>query len=458
MENIVTIISSDLVFFPWKPEYIKPDEFTLSGSIFKYNNKNYIMTSRFGTVGNKEILVFHYLLKGKTQLLYVNKCYVVYQNMEFNISILATVDCEFFNINMSMLLLKNNKLEKIEINDALEINEKIFEINERIMYSECTSETKCKVINLIVILNKYKLIENDVKYIGKHIDGNYFHVFDVADKQISFFSPIINKKNKMIIGFTLSSIENNLKIVMPIQTIVNMIKLLIENKNLKLYTFPIPLTIDKNNEIVSSECSVLTHKTSLCLPANLHIKKINDFEVKNIKNTIMIFDEKYFDYIPLEIFINSNFSAGNVLTVSFVELPQLNVNVVPVHVCTTTQKSFKPSGCIEYYNFMGIYITLITEEFINLLKNTNVTVKNKNINDYMNGETKIIVNEVVIVDCDNSELQKKYNLPILKENGIVEFPVIKKINKIAINGLTEISKIVPLTVSVIETDEYIMKL
>jgi hypothetical protein len=76
----------------------------------------------------------------------------------------------------------------------------------------------------------------------------------------------------------------------------------------------------------------------------------------------------------------------------------------------------------------------------------------------MNGRTKIIKNEIVVVDCDNSELQKKYNLPVLKENGTVEFKIIKKINSIAINGLTEISRIVPSTVSAIETDGYIMKL
>jgi hypothetical protein len=457
LSQIVVVYGYNHKDFPWRTT-IERNIYHTSGLIISCGEKKYLLTRRNGLAGCNNI-VMHYSHFNDNETVFRNNLSIIFQSMEYNIMILGTVGKNELDLSASEIV--TGTLDNKSICDSYDIlNKKISVPTTRSRYYTAILDTNLEKetlhMNVDVYVAKFrKGFIHDKTYLPK----NYMYKFQILQRNNAeifgiYGAAVFNKKLELIGIITETS--KNMAFVLPTKMLQKIVTDFIGNlENTKKYMGPRALPFDYK---VSKKIGVKImniHEThdKKNIKENDIICSINGKEIIII-DTIdkkmsfaALYENSYQTEIPLDIYLRLNLKQ-DVLTKMTIkrldkihEVEILNVPSLLSPFAYTAQPYYFPGDLLPYMNANGVIVVELTHELIHIIHSQNIKIKNNILEMYFQDKLVDFNKYFIIIDCLNTDLTKKYDLPqwnINDKKYTIYCPTVKKINQKNISSLDDI--------------------
>lgn len=379
-----------------------------TGIIIAWEGKKYIVTIREYLVSCNYIVMYRYAEDGTVVK---NNLQICFQSLEYNILILGTEEPLDLSID-----LKSTKL---------------IAPTKRSGYQA----------TLVKMRESYYIDTYDVKFVKStiynksYLPDKYMYKFMITGCKDLFGScgaPILNKK-RVLIGMILKSDDGKL-LVLPtkaIQRVVDDFVSFIHRPLSYESLLKLPITLQTKK----SKVRLLEQKASLI--------SVDHNDISVVDDIIMIYDKDYNQQIPLDIYLNLSLKQDNaIILVIEKKKVQTELSLFPVpysfpYFPLSKQARFDPCQTIPYINLRGIIIVEMTHEVRDIMMRNKKTIKN-HIMENLGEETSP---HLLIIDCLDTNLRKKYKLPNLipGKKQILKCPVILTVNERIATTLSDVN-------------------
>lgn len=442
--QLVVIYGYNANDFPWKENYNRSIYHT-SGLIFNYQGKKYIVSTRTKIISCKNIVMYHSYYTDNDSVIMRNNLQILFQSIEFNIIILGSVDHTEFDVSTSEIISgnynPNNVLKSYNItNNSYQIPTKRSHYYTVRTDMDLESET----INYTIHVYDIKFIKS-VIFDKTFLPENYMYHFMIKNDEQNLVgicgAVVFNKKNQLI-GLVSRTQQENL-FILPTKTLTKIIFEFINNLNTHdkyngLLSLPFSYYISKKNMVkIALDCDILTNNDHKQLKKNDTLISINNNNLVVENDRILIFDDDYKEKIPLDIYLKLNIIKNSPIPLSLsrrkkiIDIITFGLTKDIPDIPLTTISFFFPKFPISFLKVGNLIVVQLTHELLDITIANKIIIKNKIIDTYMESSTINSFNHIIIIDCLDSILAKKYNLPQLNmnlKNQILNCPSIETIN------------------------------
>lgn len=390
--------------------------------IITYHDKKYVMTTREKIISCANICMY-YAISRESEYIMRNDMYILFQQIELNLVILATVGENSFVEDKSILvsgeIFPKDKTTEFYLDEFYKIPTKkstysIISLNfnlESMFDAEST-------IDFHIYDAKYeKSIIFDKIYVPEMY--NYLFKFDKKpDNSLhGICGSVILDSNNNLVGIVSRIIESKIYILpkriiyLAFDRFTNFLE---NNIYLGFLFIPFRFIISGENVMIDGDCIVNTvSNPHFILKNNDKLLSINDKELVIKNDNVMIFDDCLKDLVTVEIYLKLNTEPDSPINLAF-----FRKNIYSTIDCIgskfempflTDQPYFKPSCPIPYVNFNGIIFVKLTHELYDLMIQNRIIIQNEMVSDLISGA--LDKNVIIILDCLNKPLVKKYRLP-----------------------------------------------
>ncbi len=425
-----------------------------TGIIVNYNGKKYVITTRQKIISCKTIAMYHSYFRGNEPVLR-NSLYVIFQSIEYNIIILASENkteldlstseiisghyvpaaiCPSYDMTNDLYVLPTKRSQYHTAKMGMDLR------SPEIRY--CVDILNLKYISSFIFRESY--VPNDLMY--KFILKNN----DNKSKLVGIYGSIVfNKKNQMV-GM-ISRLKDNELHILPKFAIMKIFSDFIRyhdipNQYRGLVHLPFTYFITNSKKIKISFATINTESSAIQIEKNDELITINGSDINIIDNDACVYDVIQKENIPIDVFIKLHYDA---ITPIKLQIRRQNIlyNVdfygitenKPLEL--TNRSYFYPLNSIPYVNFNGIIMVQLTHELLDVCEFNKIYIKNCVIDKCIgnNYDCDANFNAIIIFDCLNNEIVKKYNLPKILQNKEQEIccPVVTKINGDPVTYLSE---------------------
>lgn len=433
------IIASKQSPIPWNKKMDSSQSHKVGCVIIEYSYKKYVLSVRADLIYYQEFYLFYSV---ENQVIYRNKLYILFQSIESQIVILASVGYQYLNINESELVCQlssskhvNNKIQFITIPSKFFMparNRTYLTRNANILSSDAHvkyTHTNCHVTYLKSYVETRTYLPPTFFLVFKskssiHLRGDF--VWDNSN---------VNDSIQLCVGLIVAIDQNNL-IVLPMKQINKVLMTFVNStnsvadriKNLNPICDNLTFTIVKN-QVMNSE--------------NEQVISIDNNKISVKKQQILIYDHDYGKKIPLDIYTRENFNPDQEINICVKKVNSEKIfhkvfflkKYIKKSLPLTDQPDFNPAVSVPYFNLHGFIIVRLTHELLDILFSRNIQPNLYVVNDILNNKPAAYDNTFIIIDCLNSKLMKKLGLT---RNNFV----LLEINDNKINNLDSISEYV----------------
>jgi hypothetical protein len=477
--QIVVIYGYNSNDFCWRQNDNKSIYHT-SGLIISHNKKKYIITTRTKLIGCKNIVMYHCYFHGSEPIMR-NNLQILFQSIEYNIIVLVSENHNVFDLSASEII-SGNYDPKI-ICPSYNIINNIFVVPTKKSHYYTVRmdlDLESDTINYRVHIYDAKFVKS-VIYDKTFVPENYLYDFILQNNESDQFqnneseqfqnnnqqnmkcsdlvgicgAVIFNKKYQLV-GIVSKS-ENKHLYVLPKKALSKIIGDFLEyldKPNGYYGSLSLPFTYDmsKNNTnlIIASTCSVNTPSGKKLLKINDELISINDNQVIIKNGNILVFDSQYKENIPMDIYLKINITKD--IPIKLVILRRkifMNINVYGSNVknqvlLLTNQSHFHPICSIPYIKISNIIVVQLTHELLDITMTNKIIIKNDIIDAFLENTLDKIDNKLLIIDCLDSVLTKKYGFPRIfpNENQTLICPIVTMVNGKNVSVLEDLENII----------------
>lgn len=416
--------------FPWR-SIDNREVYHTNCIIITYHDKKYVLTTRDKLLSCKNIYMY-YAFSADEDIIMKNDMYVLFQSIELNLIILATIGEKFFDESKSQLI-AGNDFSKRKGTEYILNNIFHKPTTRSLNHIICLDLNMSKGSN--IDLNIYDVkFERSIVYDETYLPNNYLYQFQFTKKPSNdahgICGSIVINKNSEIIG-TVSRIKDQIY-VLPKKVIYRMFHNFINSEYCDLLSLPFTYSVVNDKIVIDNEYSIDTITGNSCLKENDQLLSIDNKELMIKNDDAIIFDDDFDEFLPLDIYLKLNLQKGISIPLKLLrkkhflqldcygtKIPQLILTNVPTYL---------PEFSIPFVNLNGIIFVQLTHELIHITLQNNIRLENELINKLKIGELES--SYVIIIDCLNLNLAKKYHLPQLKRKSKLECPFITRIGDI----------------------------
>lgn len=487
--QLVAIYGYHCNVFPWKDSTNRKVYHTTGLIVGHAGGRKYVITTRSSIVCCKNIVMYHSYFRN-TEPVMRNDLEILFQSIEQNIIILGTKKCYELDLNQSEIIRGEYDAKNIcPFHNLCENNSKYLIPTKRSQYYTFIMDMD---LNSDTI--KYCAHIYDVKYLESfvhdktYLPENYMYKYilknDDAKSEAAIKSPkldlhgingsVIFNKKRGLIGMITKTV-NDFFFVLPKKTLVKIFNGFIDNLDHPLdyqglLSLPIQYTITNNFALIVSDSTIDTTSGPVTLKANDKIVSLDENNIiinnavnNTINNTInaldtdqdeaMIFDKDYGGNIPLSFYLKYNLDKKTPIKLGIIRRKKLMHFMVCGSICPsndlplTNQPFFFPDNFIPYVKLGPLIIVQLTHELLDIAACHAIFIKNNVLDDYLDGLRDDMKNVLIIIDCFDNVLSKKYSLPQLKiidnSKQILNCPVVTAINNnVVVTNLSNLRDII----------------
>ena len=401
--QLVVLYGHNKKDFPWK-DCEDHGEISVNGLIVKINDKQYVISVRSELIGCENIFMFHCYFIAPNIIL-CNDVHIIFQSADYNIVILGTKHCDHLDLSMSKIIFGQIKGDYIcPFYNILSDNKYTIPIT---FTNYKTAKLSTKIINNVThfYVNLFAVKSDGPETFNvTFADSTYMYKFIQKGKSVipnNLNGCVIYNDNYKMVGMVTGSFDKEFY-VLPLKTLQK-VAILFSNFVEKPNTFlgsPV-LFMKENNFVVMTPEGPYKFKNMDGLIA------VNENNITIINDKLHIFDPDFRDAIRLEIFIFQNFpirltfKRGNKLqTIDVIGWKKEHI-VIPV----SDMPFFYPKQVIPHVNIRGIIVAQLTNELFSLVTDFDKLIEDENIDGGM----------LMIIDCLDNDVAKKYKLPRIKK-------------------------------------------
>ena len=423
----------------------KDEIFQQSCAIIEHNGNKYVCSTRSSIIRCKKII----LIYGTDSNIYQNELCVIFQSIETNIVILGTIGHPKLKLELSTVIKKNkdniSTVSFPEIN-PITITDKF--TNPRAKKNYYGGMVDIDIENDIYNQNIYKFV-----YIKSNITDHVYlpsiwvYEFELAKKNKSDLSglcgSLISTPKKKIIGIVTSASLNTC-IVLPTRHLYKIVSMCFDQSDFcRSLRLPIGCSIKKNKKK-----SDLVVDWSLIpeIKSRDKIISVDNKEISVDQSGALIYDEKYKEYIPLDIYLRLNLNPYSMMNIAL-KRNKKNISYdlrdpIEDHMLKLTdQADFVPTDLIPFYNLKGLIIVQFTHELIDIFAFNKIKLNNRIVDKFMDSVDDKRIDKLFVV----SDISKKKKIQI-KLHKSIEYDTLDCFELCTINGtgVSILSDIKPL--------------
>lgn len=445
-------------YFSWQDNTDRTVYHT-TGLIFEIENNYYVLTTRSHLISCKNIIMYHRYLRDN-EIILRNDLRILFQSIEYNIIILVSENKNSFDPLESEII--SGDYDKLAICPSY-----IFPTDSQGVPTKRSKYSAIKTnMDLTSDTLKYEIDSLNVKYLLPFMESETFlpavflykyRIDDTSDMLGIIGSVIVNKKNQLI-GIVSKSISNNL-FVLPTILLSKIVFDFANNlSNPDAYeglcSLNICFDINNQSKIEISENNIVKKENdTFILKKNDIINKIDGKNPYINNDIVLVYDSKLGENIPIDIYFQLNSANGKEISLEIDRFGTIiNLNIVGSinrkELSLTNIPYFNPDLPIPFINLGGIIIVEFTHELLDIMFSNKIYISNKLIDNFiheglLDNELEQINNMLLIIDCLDNNLAKKYNLPQLKSNNSHNVvPFVTKINDYSVSSLCDIENII----------------
>ena len=401
-----------------------------SGLIICCSGKKYIMTTRTRLISCKNIVMYHCYFRG-TEPVMRNNLRILFQSIDYNIIILGTIGTNELDLTKSEIISSDCEQKYICPFNDIDKNDFIIPTKKSNYYTiRMDMDLDSDTINFPVHIYAVKYIQ-PIIYDKTFVPRNYIYNFIIKNNNcdlVGICGAIIFNKKHQLIGMISRTEKKNL-FVLPTKVLVKIVKDFSQNLDEPdKYTGPLILPfnykLSKNNDvIIASDCLVETTNgdTKILKKYDKLISINGNYIFVRDKNAV-VFDDHYKENVPLDIYIKLNISNHTLINLVLTR-KKIFMNVIlhgirardPI-ISLTNQPYFYPSTSIPYKMIGSLIIVELTHELFDITMLNKIILKNNTIDDFFENSLDKIDKRLIIIDCLDSQMTKKYNLPQILTN------------------------------------------
>ncbi|MEM3062207.1 MAG: hypothetical protein QW303_01485 [Nitrososphaerota archaeon] len=449
LSDVVVIHGHHPNVYAWRnaeDDYIYPT----SGLIVECCGNRYVVTTRSKIIDCDDIIMFHNYFN-KEATITKQKLHILFQSIEYDLVVLGTRCMMKLDFGASKLI--NGKY----------IPDKKFGYNimENDLFIVPTRKSKYRIIKMKMDQKNrhYKVDICNAKFVGsiiyneKYTPDDYIYMFEVPDmnKLNGFCGSIVtNSKNKLV-GLVLGVKEKRLY-VKPTKTIrkalSDFVKFLDrQDKYCGIVDLPFRFGIAKKSEVRIIDVG---EKNGMQVKPGDLVHSIDGKPIFVRKGNIFIFDEVYKFNLPLDVYLHQNFDQECEIKVGIMRGDRnfrVTTKGVP-HQSTSVPLTFRPyyfpKPGISHIIISGLVIVELTHELIHIMLSNNIEITNSLIKKFFSNKLEDFGNYLLIIDCLDENLIKKYGFPKFDPNlngQLINCPQILSINKKKVGTIREASNV-----------------
>lgn len=447
LEQIVVIYGYNAKDLSWK-ESDNRSIYHTSGLIVNHNDKKYVISTRCKLISCQNIVMYYTNLEVSNSVL-KNDLHILFQSIEYNIIILGTIDYEYLFFDKSILLSGTPKIDNTYPS---------YDINNNNKYLKPSKKTTYYTTKIDINLDSnitYDIQLYNVKYLKSIIyDESYlpnifmykFEIVDNGNDLVGIYgSPVFNIKHQLV-GIVSKSIDKVLYIL-PTKSYLKIISYFINSISITVpLDIPFSYQIVNKKAIINNNYHILTTTGSYDLQLNDILKSVNNEDIIIKNKQIMIYDSGFKDYLPLDVYFNTNLYPEMSMTINIIrDDKNIEINALPVPynniLLLSNQPSYHPMHIIPFVNLSNLIIVQLTQELLDIMACHQITIRNRIIDQFM--DNLILERDcLLIIDCLDKNLINRYLLPelIIGRKKSLDCPIIVSINKNKINKLDYLIK------------------
>lgn len=441
--------------FGWKNKTTRSVYHTC-GLIVDYEGKKYVVTTRTKLVSCQNIVMYHCYFERNEPIL-KNDLKILFQSIEYNIIILGTKGHDELVLSASEIL-NDAEYPKTVCPSVDILSTKCIKPNKKAIYHTLKTDIdlESKTIKYDVHIYEAKFIGSLV-YDQSYLPDNFMYRFRIVDNNSSlvgiYGSPIFNRNHELV--GTVSKTEKDYLYVLPTKAFKKVVMDFVTfRQHPKDYqgplTLPFTYEISGNNALIDGTFDILTTDGPMALQKDDKIISIGSDNML-IKDNISIFDPDYKEYIPLDIYLRLNLIKGVPINLVILRKKKiLNFHAIGTKMDNilelTNVPHFNPRLSIPFININGLIIVQLTQELIDTTMYHKITIRNKIVDEFL--ENSVLERDcLLIIDCLNNELTKKYILPklTLNKQETIACPYILAVNGNEIRTLAELETVLAKT-------------
>ena len=415
LSQIVVVYGCNCKDFNWKDDDDR-NVYHAGGTIINCGSKKYVITTRSRLIGCNNLVMYHSYFNENNAILR-NDLYVIFQSMEYNIIILATIGKTELDLSVSEII--SGEYNNTMIADSYDI------LNKKLVIPTPRSHYYTTIMDLDLEAKavKYRVDIYDAKF------GKAF-VFDQTFLPANYLYEFkIDKNNKTPLFGIYGAVIYNKKL--------NLIGMVTEVNNNILYVLPTKVLHKVVYDFINYYDNPGNYHGPRMLPFNFRISKKLDIKILKIdsaynKKIMLKENDKILSINGKEVLVvkkNKNYDF---------EIP--NIPYVMPSFPLTSQPYYFPKSVFPYLNINGIIIVELTHELIDMIVMHDIKLKNNLVADYLESKMNTYCRYLIIIDCLNIGLAKEYNLPqweLDKKQNII-CPTIKTINQKLVSTLDDV--------------------
>jgi hypothetical protein len=454
--QIVVIYGSNANDFDWR-DIDSRSIYQTSGLIVESNGKKFVVTTRQKLISCKNIVMYHCYFCGIEEPIMRNDLQIIFHSIEFNIILLVTKNRDELDLTQSEII--SGYFDPKNSCPSYDITKNIYivpTVKSHYYTIRMEMNLESEIINYHVHIYDVKFSKS-MTYNKSYVPDVYMYEFILKNsnsKLIGICGAIIYNKKHQLIGI-ITRCESKCFYVLPLRALIKIFNDFLEHINKpNQYNglLSVPFNYQINNELnceIAQNIIVCAKNGNKLLKKNDIIISVAGHQIEIINKCVIIYDNIYKDNIPLNMFICLNFNKQKPIDITIKrkgKILKLNIFAVSQNefMPITNVSHYFPTNCIPHINFNGIIIVQLTHELLDITMFNKIILQNNVISKYFDDEEdnyKVLL----IIDCLDDTIAKKYNLPQFQNIGekqIIICPFIITINEKIISSLSEFANII----------------
>jgi hypothetical protein len=445
---------------PWKGNYGK-SRYRTTGYLFEAEGKCYLMTIRSKMISCRNLSMKYYVIWNNNEILYSNQLQIIFQMIEYDIIICTTKNRDTIDFSESVVEMSKTSIEsQVPFPEIKQLNKPIIPTKRSkyiVIKPDYSSTEKEFTVNMFQVKYFQTKIEKS-NYTPPILVYCYKLVVPIENnKLIGINGACVTNVNGEIVGLVYQiTPEHNIH-VLPTKTIRNIVHYFSYGMNNQLQfdgllSLDLPLRVNSKNNIVAK-------MDKSCIQKNDKIKSINGMVPFIEKKKIFMHDNDLKINLPWDIYWTMNLDKNQSVSVSvertsgkskktkfdakLTGIP-INKQIFPI----TSQPYFYPIDMIPHINLQGIIIVDFTHELLDIMACNDINLQHDIINNFLNSDDDQFNQNMLVIDCLDNELAKKYSLPVLKNK--TDCMLVKSINGVEFKTVKEFHNLIPKNTNIDE--------
>lgn len=458
---IVVIYGCNYNDFFWKKNQ-STSVYHTGGIIINLSGKLYVVTTRSKLIGCNNIIMYHSYFTEKHPVLR-QELHILFQSVEYNLIILGTINKNELDLSFSKLV--SGMLDGAELSIGSQSSS--YEFNGTFIVP--SKKSKYYTVRMNIDPNSditnYDVHIYDVKYTKSFINNktylpdNYMYKFDLITTEQKLWgicgAVIFNDKHQFV-GIIVQSKSNKLY-VLPTKTVLKVVHDFSSffPSNIGKYCGPLTLSLPLNlskkfSPKITQDIMLDTSDGKIVLKKDDCLLQINGNEVLVREDEIVLYDNDFKNHIPIQIYLRLNMGMGIPIKIKikrnkkiseFMVLGEpLRNYIFPI----SGQDIFFPKCLIPFVLINDCVIVELTHELLDVAFFKKTKLSNDVIDKFINDGKINGYQHLLLIDCLNKNLRKKYNLPKLSlgQDKNISCPLVTMINNKKVSTINEVNKVI----------------